>query len=283
MTDDDSLALLAWALPRLGLRGQGFVRVRGQVRKRLRRRLAQLGLPDMAAYRARLEGDPEEWHVLQGLCAVTISRFHRDARVWQALREEVLPRLVEAALGAGESNLRCWCVGCASGEEPYTLSILWALGPDTPRELGLRVLGTDVGEQVLARATLGRYSAGTLRELPAHWREQAFEAQDGAFRLRERFRAAVEFRRADVRVSLPDEAFHLISCRNLVCTYFEPELQRATLERLWTRLVPGGVLLLGRHERLPAGAPFEPWQPELGLYRRRGSPGGAAPELDARR
>jgi chemotaxis protein methyltransferase CheR len=71
-----------------------------------------------------------------------------------------------------------------------------------------------------------------------------------------------------VRGSLPDEVFHLISCRNVVCTYFDEQLQTATLERLWTRLVPGGLLLLGRHERLPAGAPFEPWQPELGMYRR---------------
>ena len=276
MKDQDSAALLAWALPRLGLRWRGFVNVQGQVCKRLRRRLAQLGLADMAAYRARLEGDPAEWHVLEGLCAVTISRFHRDGPVWQALRQDVLPRLMEAALGLGESSLRCWCVGCASGEEPYTLSILWALGVNAPRGLGLRVLGTDVGDQVLARATLARYAAGTLRELPAPWREQAFEAQDGAFRLRERFRAAVELRKADVRGSLPDEVFHLISCRNVVCTYFDEQLQAETLQRLWTRLVPGGLLLLGRHERLPVGAPFEAWHPELGMYRRLSSPGRIA-------
>jgi chemotaxis protein methyltransferase CheR len=276
MTDSDSAALLEWALPRLGLRWRGFVNVRGQVCKRLRRRAAQLGLPNLAAYRARLEGDAEEWQVLQGLCGVTISRFYRDAPVWDLLRADVLPSLVSAALGAGEANLRCWSVGCASGEEPYTLSILWALGwggpaaPErgVPRKLGLRVLGTDVGEQVLARATLARYAAGTLRELPAHWREQAFDAGDGWFQLREAFRAAVELRRADVRQSLPEEVFHFISCRNVVCTYFDEQLQTATLERLSTRLVPGGLLLLGRHERVPAGAPFEPWHPELGMYRR---------------
>jgi chemotaxis protein methyltransferase CheR len=276
MTDRESVALLAWALPRLGLRWQGFVHVRGQVCKRLQRRLAQLGLGDMAAYRARLEGDAEEWRVLEGLCAVTISRFHRDGQVWEALRQDVLPRLIEAALGGGESSLRCWCVGCASGEEAYTLSILWALGLAAPPVLRLRVLGTDVGDQVLARATLALYAAGTLRELPAPWREQAFEAQDGGFRLRELFRAAVELCKADVRVSLPDEVFHLISCRNVVCTYFDEPLQTETLQRLWTRLVPGGLLLIGRHERLPAGAPFEPWHPELGMYRRLGSAGRIA-------
>jgi chemotaxis protein methyltransferase CheR len=281
MTDQDSVALLAWALPRLGLRERGFVNVRGQVCKRLRRRVAQLGLADMAAYRARLEGDAEEWHVLERLCAVTISRFYRDGPVWQVLGADVLPRLMEAARSGGEASLRCWCLGCASGEEPYTLSMLWALGLNAPATLGLRILATDVGEQVLARAALAQYAAGTLRELPAAWRERAFEARDAGFRLREPFRAAVELRRADVRVSLPDEMFHLISCRNVVCTYFDEQLQIETLQRLWTRLVPGGLLLLGRHERLPPGTPFEPWHPELGMYRRLSSAGRIASDAQS--
>ncbi|HKO91489.1 MAG TPA: CheR family methyltransferase [Polyangiaceae bacterium] len=287
MTESDALALLAWALPRLGLRERGFVHVRGQVCKRLRRRMLQLGLPNLAAYRARLERDAQEWQVLRGLCAVTISRFYRDAQVWDALRQEVLPQQVAAASGAGESSFRCWSVGCASGEEPYTLSIVWALGfaapavleLGTPPTLKLRVLGTDVSEPVLARGNLARYEAGTLRELPAPWREQAFEAEDGGFRLREAFRTAVELRRGDVRASLPPEMFHLILCRNIVCTYFDERLQTETLERLSTCLAPGGLLLLGRNERLPAGAPFEPWRPELGMYRARSSGscvGGAA-------
>jgi len=238
--------------------------------------MAQLELPNLAAYRVRLESDAEEWQVLERLCGVTISRFYRDGQVWDTLRQVVLPNLATAALRAGESRLCCWSVGCASGEEPYTLCILWGLGLGAPaalelgapRTLGLRVLGTDAGEQVLARARLARYAAGTLRELPAGWREQAFEAQDGAFQLREAFRAAVELRRSDVRVSLPDEVFHFISCRNVVCTYFDEPLQVQTLERLSTRLVDGGLLLLGRRERLPAGVPFEPWHPELGMYRR---------------
>lgn len=276
MTDREGAALLEWALPRLGLRWHGFTHVRGQVCKRLRRRMAQLELPNLAAYRVRLESDAEEWQVLERLCGVTISRFYRDGQVWDTLRQVVLPNLATAALRAGESRLCCWSVGCASGEEPYTLCILWGLGLGAPaalelgapRTLGLRVLGTDAGEQVLARARLARYAAGTLRELPAGWREQAFEAQDGAFQLREAFRAAVELRRSDVRVSLPDEVFHFISCRNVVCTYFDEPLQVQTLERLSTRLVDGGLLLLGRRERLPAGVPFEPWHPELGMYRR---------------
>lgn len=123
MTDAECVAFLQWALPRLELRWRGFRKVRRQVCKRFRRRIAELDLPDLAAYRARLEADAAEWRVLQGLCVITVSRFYRDRRVSDMLRDSVLPALADAALAAGdgapvlEHRMRL-------GEEPYTLSIL---------------------------------------------------------------------------------------------------------------------------------------------------------------
>jgi chemotaxis protein methyltransferase CheR len=268
VTDAECVALLQWALPRLNLRWAGFRKVRGQICKRIRRRIVQLGVPDVTAYRARLEADPAEWDVLDGLCVVTIARFYRDRAVWEALRDDVLAAAAQAAVAAGDGEVRCWSIGCASGEEPYTLSIVWAL--DLAHRypgLSLRILGTDVDERVLARARVGKYPAGALRDLPAGWRDRAFERDDDAFRLRERFRAAVELRREDVRRSLPDRAFRLILCRNLVCTYFDEALERETLRRVTTRLCDGGAFVLGIHERPPAGTTLEPWHARLGIYR----------------
>lgn len=268
MSDAKCLAFLQWALPRLGLRWLGYRRVRGQACKRIQRRLVQLGLPDLATYAARLEADPAEWQVLERLCVITISRFFRDRRVWDALRDEVLPAQAEAALAAGDAELRCWSIGCASGEEAYTLSLLWTLGlADRYPGLRLRILATDVDEHVLARARTAEYGAASLRELPTGWLERAFEQHDGAFRVRESFRAAVELRREDVRRALPDGLFRVILCRNVVFTYFEEASQRETLARILTRLAPGGVLIAGRHERVPSGAPLEPLDAQLGIHR----------------
>src|SRR5262245_44730401 len=153
MTDRECVAFLKWALPRLNLRWTGFSNLRGQVCKRIRRRLAQLGLADTAAYRARLEAEPAEWAVLDAMCFVTISRFYRDQAVWDMLQSEVLPAVATAALAQGQKELCCWSSGCASGEEPYTLSILWALGlADRYPGLRLRILATDQDEVVLDRA-----------------------------------------------------------------------------------------------------------------------------------
>lgn len=274
MKDADCVTFLQWALPRMGLRWQGYRNVRGQVCKRLRRRVAALGLADLAAYRARLDVDAGEWEALRGLCGVTISRFYRDRGVWEGLRDEVLPALAERALHARESALRCWSLGCASGEEPYTLAIVWelALASRYPA-LGLRVLATDANERVLARAALARYELGSVRELPAGFREAAFEREGDTLSLRQRFRSDVELRRQDVRRDAPGETFRLVLCRNLVFTYFDEAEQARALERVVQRLAPGGALVLGRHEQLPACDALEPWRPALGIYRR--APGAA--------
>ena len=99
MSRRESTAFLQWAVPRLGLRWAGFRNVRGQVEKRVGRRVAELALPDLAAYRARLQADPAEWEVLRGLCGVTISRFYRDRRVWDAIIDEVRTSLCSERQG----------------------------------------------------------------------------------------------------------------------------------------------------------------------------------------
>jgi chemotaxis protein methyltransferase CheR len=268
MTDAEYVTLLQWATPRLGLRWAGYRDVRGQVCKRIRRRIGQLGLGDAAAYRARLEAQPEEWAVLEGLCVVTISRFYRDRGVWDTLRQAVLPAVADAAIAAGDEELRVWSLGCASGEEPYTLSIAWVL--DLAHRypgLRLRILATDVDEHVLRRARVAEYAAGSLRELPAGWVDQAFEPHGERFLLRPHVRASTETRRMDVRRELPNETFRVILCRNVAFTYFAEPLQQETLARICTRLSDGGALVLGRHEQPPATTLLEPWIPKLGLHR----------------
>jgi chemotaxis protein methyltransferase CheR len=89
--DRDCTAFLQWALPQRDLRWPGFRKVRRQVCKRLKRRIRELGLGDLAAYRSRLEADPAEWRAFDECCHITISRFFRDRGVFEVLRTYVLP------------------------------------------------------------------------------------------------------------------------------------------------------------------------------------------------
>jgi chemotaxis protein methyltransferase CheR len=266
----DCAELLQWALPRLGLRWAGFRRVRGQVCKRIARRLAALGLGGLVAYRAYLESHPEEWQVLEALCRVHVSRFYRDRALFDVLRDRALPDLAADAAGRGAPALRAWSAGCAAGEEPYTLGLVWHFAI-TPRFPALRfsILATDVDPGALERARRACYPRSSLKELPAAWQEAAFladkERDDGRRCLRPELRAAVDFRCEDLRAHLPDGRFDLVLCRNIAFTYFEERQHRTIAAALVERVEPGGWLVIGSHERLDAAG--------LGLAPAGGCPG----------
>jgi len=263
---------LQWALPQLGLSWGGFRRVHRQVCRRIAARVATLHLADCLAYRQYLETHPAEWTMLDSFCRIPISRLVRERVVFERLASDVLPTLAESAAARGAAEFRCWSAGCASGEEPYSLAILWKLilAPRFPG-LSLRVTATDVDEQLLERARVATYRRSSLREVPDEWIATAFTRCGEMYALRPEFRAAVQFRQQDVRQELPTGPFDLVLCRYLAFTYFDELLQRRTLERLLTALQPGGALVIGLKERLPSGvAGIHPWVPDLRIFRRAG-------------
>jgi chemotaxis protein methyltransferase CheR len=269
MKDAECVAFLQWALPRLHLRWAGFRRVRKQVCKRVERRMKELGLPDPDSYRSYLEAHADEWEVLDSFCRIPISRFYRDRNVFEYLGQSVLPSLAELVSRRREQELLCWCAGCASGEEPYTLASLWnlELASRFPT-LRMRVIATDVDEHLLERARRASYPRSSIRHVPEAWLRAAFEQRQGDYFVRESFRRGVEFRRQDIRTESPEESFCLLLCRNLVFTYFDEEMQKSLLLSMLGKLASGGALVVGRGESFPADAPVDLWDPDLGVYRK---------------
>lgn len=269
MSDAECVQFLQWALPQLHASWRGFRKVRRQVCKRIEQRRRELALADLAAYRAYLETHPDEWGVLDDFCRITISRFYRDIGVFRFLEQEVLPALASQALDRGAEALETWSAGCASGEEPYTVVLMWelALAPRFPG-LALRVLATDLDPVMLRRADEATYTASSLKDLPERWRSLGFVSHDGFYSLRPGFKRCVSFLQHDVREAPPGGPFDLVLCRNLAFTYFDLELQREVASRLAECLRPGGALVVGAHEALPEGLPtFLPWSRTLGVYR----------------
>ncbi len=257
MKHPDCTVFLQWALPRLGFRWPGFRKVRRQVCRRIRRRIAALGLEDFDAYRRYLEHHTGEHAHLDRLCRITISRFYRDRGVFELLEQEVLPWLAENALES-TAPVRAWSAGCASGEEPYSLAIVWRLGvaPRFP-SVELEIVASDADPHMLERARRGVYSVGTLRELPAHWRQLAFRRRGETFHLKENVKRRITLLQQDLRTEMPAGPFDLVLCRNLAFTYFDLTLQHRVLRDLTARLRTGGVLVIGCHESLPDGAERE--------------------------
>jgi chemotaxis protein methyltransferase CheR len=253
MTDAECVDFLQWALPRLGLRWQGFRKVRRQVCRRVSRRIAGLGLGEADTYRLYLEHNAQEWDALARLCRVAISRFWRDRSVFEALRDVVLPELCPA--------VSAWSAGCASDEEPYSLVLAAAEAC-----VEIHVLATDVDPVLLERARRACYPKSSLRDLPVNLRAHAFE--DGC--LRPEYREPVDFLRHDVRDGAPGGPFDLTLCRNLVFTYYADELQREIGRRLARSLRADGALVVGAHEALPDALDrLPPWPGARGVYRYR--------------
>lgn len=262
MKSSECAEFLQLCLPRLQFRWAGYRKVRQQVCKRLSRRIGELELPGLPAYARYLEEHAEEWPVLDSLCHITISRFYRDRSVFDMLRGTILPSLAERFAGR-ENELRCWSAGCCSGEEAYSLQIIWkaCVTPLLRVDLPLRIIATDTDPAVLERARRGCYAESSLRDVPDGWREQFFSQSGTFYTVKDPFRENIEFIGQDIRDQLPAGSFHLILCRNLAFTYFEEQLQRKILERIAERLVPGGILVIGLHETIPkevtSVAPFE--------------------------
>ncbi|NUO47303.1 MAG: methyltransferase domain-containing protein [Polyangiaceae bacterium] len=262
----EARAFLEWALPRLRLRWEGFEGVHGQVRKRIVRRARELGLEDFEAYRAFLEESADEWKVLDSLCHVTISRFYRERAVFDLLRDDVFPARESAALARDDDAVRVLCLGAAGGEEPYSLRIAWDQRTPPPR-IDLSIVAIEADHPQLERARVGRYPASAISELPESIANEAFERDGAEVMLRESARRGVEIREGDVRDAWPEGRFDVITCRNLVFTYFEEALQNETLARIERALVPRGVLVIGRQERLPTTDKFIELAPGSNVWR----------------
>lgn len=235
-------------LPHLGLRWRRFRKKNSK--RRVINRLRELDLQTLGEYQAYVLESEEERQHLTGVLTVTISRFWRNARLFEILQETWLPTILSRMLP--DEPLRVWSAGCASGEEPYSLLILWEENfASSGREL--RLLASDSDKRCLERARQCRYPASSFREMPLYLRRKYCTNAGGTFSLSQDFPTRVQWMEHNLIWEKPPENNHLVFCRNLVYTYFTDSLQQVITERLHHVLEPKGLLVVGRKDRLPPG------------------------------
>ena len=253
VNENNGVEFLQWALPKLGYRWKGFRKPRGQVLKRVKERMGELELPGgYGEYREYLERHPHEWMVLDSLCDVTISKFFRDRKFWDYLRDHILPSLIEST---GKDLLAIWSAGCCNGEEPYSIAIIVKqLGEREWPGMEVTILASDRNPDVLRRAEAGRFPEGALKELRKDEIDTCFrkdETGDEDYVIRDRFKSCCTFEKRDIRKSIPERVFDIVFCRNLVFTYFIKNEQVNFLDRLNPCLSDNGYLVTGSNETIP--------------------------------
>ncbi|MBM3319213.1 MAG: DUF5615 family PIN-like protein [Candidatus Eisenbacteria bacterium] len=264
-------AFLRDAFARLDLSWRGYRRVRFGLRGRVRRRLRALGLRTLWEYRETLARSPEERFLLGALLHVTVSRFFRDRSVWLSLPEILFPRLVEQA---GKGPVRVFSLGCASGEEPFTLRMLW--NESSVSEIPIEILAADVSESCLRRAREAVYPSSAVHNVPEPYVRRYFRLEGGNWILDRTLADSVRFERFDWRSDRWPGPFHWILARNGVFTYLGEDARLRVFEKIRSTLLPGGFLWVGGNERLrEAPKDWEILAP--GLFRAGGSSARAGP------
>ena len=273
-------ALLDYLHRTRGLDLSGYKRV-GLLR-RLAKRMRTVGVDGFGEYTRYLESHPTELTGLLDTLLINVTAFFRDDLPWQYLQNEIVPALVAQKPPA--DAIRVWCAGCATGEEAYTLAITLAeaVGIEAFQER-VKLYGTDLDNDALAKARRGAYAERDLADVPAPLVEKYFDHRDQAFVFRKDLRRCLIFGRNDLMQDAPISRVDLLACRNTLM-YLDGPTQAKVLARFHFALNEGGYLFLGRAETTRShGNMFTPVDLRRRVFTKvRNLPPGERPPFAAR-
>jgi len=216
--------------------------------RRIGRRLAIHQIDKMPAYVRFLRENPHEIDLLFNELLIGVTCFFRDPKAWHTLQEKVLPELIREHPNG--KAFRAWVAGCSTGEEAYSLAIVFreALEALQPRgRFTLQIFATDLQQEAIAKARTGFFPRNIAADVSAERLNRWFIEEDGRFRVCKEIREMVTFAKQDLVIDPPFTKLDIIVCRNLLI-YLEPEMQRRLIPLFHYSLGTSGVLFLGSAE-----------------------------------
>ena len=251
--------------------GADFRGYRSQpLQRRLARQMALHQLTRMKDYLAFVREHPAESETLARSLLIGVTEFFRDPDAWRALAEQALAPLIRARTDG--TPIRAWVVGCATGEEAYSLAMLLQEQLHSAGSgFGFQVFASDIDRKALGIARAGVYPATIASPVPAEYLERYFVKVNAEhYRVGKKLRQSIVFAEQNVLRDPPFAKLDLISCRNLLI-YLEHEIQQKVLRVLHFALRNDGVLFLGASESAGQKSEhFEAISEKWHLYRRSG-------------
>ena len=214
--------------------------------RRIERRLQLSNRADVADYARLLQASPEELSALYQDLLIGVTRFFRDPEVFARVESEVVPRILSRTEPGEE--IRVWVAGCATGEEAYSVAMLFHEALEAAkRPLNLRLFATDVHRASLDVASAGVYDDASLEGITPSRRQRYFTRDHHRWRIAKELRQLVVFARHNVITDAPFTRLDLVTCRNLLI-YLQPPVQKKVLSLFHFGLKAGGTMLLGPSE-----------------------------------
>ncbi len=253
---EDNLLLTPRAFARLRsiLKGGGNVNLNlykdPYVGRRIQVRMRATQAASTEEYLDFAENNPVEYKKLVAALTINVTRFFRNEETFSKIRELVIPGIIRNHHERGGHRINVLSVGCSTGEEPYSIAILFL---DHFQKMGqsgdLRVIGTDIDKRVLFHALKGIYDPEKVSDIPKDILKQYFVATNKGYQIAPEVRSRVIFIKKDILSYKMYSRFDLILSRNILI-YFLRSYQEIIVESFHRQLVKGGFLVLGRAESL---------------------------------
>jgi two-component system CheB/CheR fusion protein len=216
--------------------------------RRIERRMGIHQIDKIAAYIRYLQENSQELDLLFKELLIGVTSFFRDGAPWEQLRETVIPALL-ASRPAGHA-LRAWVPGCSTGEEAYSLAIVFKEAMEDvkpPKKFTLNVFATDLDKDAIDKARQGVYPANIAADISPERLKRFFVKVEHGYRVATEIREMVVFAPQSLTQDPPFTKLDLLSCRNLLI-YLAPEMQKKLMPLFHYTLSPGGILFLGSAE-----------------------------------
>ena len=220
----------------------------GTLQRRIERRMAMAAIDSdgMERYLEVLRSNTSELDLLATDLLINVTSFFRDRQAFDLLAEQIVPDLVQRQ--PPDQPLRIWVAGCSTGEETYSLAILFREAISAAKSnVNLQVFASDIDLDAVASAREGFYPEAIEAEVSPERLARFFSREEHGYRVLPELRAAVVFTLQDVLADPPFSRLDLVSCRNLLI-YLRPEAQARVLSAFHFALREGGILLLGSSE-----------------------------------
>jgi|PlaIllAssembly_1097288.scaffolds.fasta_scaffold24515_3 chemotaxis protein methyltransferase CheR len=213
-----------------------------QMRRRLTSFISRTSAPSVVAYCRMVESDRTMLEDLRSFLTIKVSEFFRDPLPFEQLKTEILPQLL-----MDRTRLNIWSTGCSVGGEPYSLAII--LDKLTPFARH-RIVASDIDVISLEKARAGGpYRSNEVRNVPTPLLREYFDVFEDSYRIKDRIRQKVDFKRHDLLRDPYESDFDLIVCRN-VTIYFTEEAKVRLNQQFCQSLSPGGILFVGGTEAI---------------------------------
>lgn len=239
------------------------------VYRRIERRMSVHKIDKISSYVNFLQENPKEVNILFKELMIGVTNFFRDTLVWEKLSETVIPNIIDN-LQAG-SVLRAWIPGCSTGEEAYSLAIVFkeVLEKINPQKgLSLQIFATDLDNEAIEIARKGIFHANIATFVSPNRLNRFFIKTDDGYRINTEIREMVVFAKHNIIMHPPFTKIDFLSCRNLLI-YMDIELQEKLLGLFYYSINPEGIMLLGSSETLRTQSHlFTPVDDKLKIYKR---------------